>query len=52
MTLTLKAPEAIPGAFFLGVPSMGAPMRVQVPPRAGHSERSDAQLHEGTRVIS
>ena len=31
-------------------PSMGAFLRVQVPPRVGHSERSEAQLHEGDRV--
>ena len=29
---------------------MGAHLRVKVPPRAGHSERSEAQLHEGDRV--
>ena len=29
---------------------MGALLRVQVPPRAGHSERSETQLHEGDRV--
>ncbi len=29
---------------------MGALLRVQVPPRADHSERSEAQLHEGDRV--
>ena len=35
---------------FFGAPSMGALLWVQVPPRAGHSERSEAQLHEGNRV--
>ena len=29
---------------------MGAHLWVQVPPRAGRSERSEAQLHEGDRV--
>src|SRR5512134_2024034 len=29
---------------------MGALLWVQVPPRAGHGERSEAQLHEGDRV--
>jgi len=29
---------------------MGALLRVQVPLRAGHSEQSEAQLHEGDRV--
>jgi len=29
---------------------MGALLEVQVLPRAGHSERSEAQLHEGDRV--
>ena len=29
---------------------MGALLRVQVPPRVDHSERSEAQLHEGDRV--
>jgi hypothetical protein len=28
----------------------GARQRVQVPSRVGHSERSEAQLHEGDRV--
>jgi len=29
---------------------MGALLRVKVPPQADHSERSEAQLHEGDRV--
>lgn len=29
---------------------MGAHLRVKVPPRAGHSERSEAQLREGDRA--
>jgi len=29
---------------------MGAHLRVQAPLRAGHSEQSEAQLHEGDRV--
>jgi len=29
---------------------MGALLEVQVLPRADHSERSEAQLHEGNRV--
>ena len=29
---------------------MGALLEVQVLPRAGHSERSEAQLHEGDRM--
>ena len=36
--------------FFLGAPSMGAHLRVQVPLRAGHSEQSEAQLREGDRA--
>jgi hypothetical protein len=31
-------------------PSMGALLRVKVPSRVGHDERSEAQLHEGDRV--
>lgn len=31
-------------------PSMGALLRVQVPPQADHSERSEAQLREGDRA--
>jgi hypothetical protein len=38
----------IEGIFF-GAPSMGALLRVQVPPHADHSEQSEAQLREGTR---
>ena len=38
------------GGFFRCAPSMGALLWVQVPPRAGHGERSEAQLHEGDRV--
>lgn len=30
-----------------GVPDMGAYLRVQVPPKVGHDERSETQLHEG-----
>ncbi len=30
-------------------PSMGALLRVQVPPYVAHSERSEAQLHESDR---
>jgi hypothetical protein len=29
---------------------MGAHLREQVPPRAGHSERREAQLREGDQV--
>jgi hypothetical protein len=29
---------------------MGALLEVQVLPRAGHSERSEAQLHKGDRM--
>ena len=36
--------------FFYGAPSMGAHLRVQVLLRAGHSEQSEAQLHEGDRM--
>ena len=36
--------------FFCGAPSMGAHLRVQVLLRAGHSEQSEAQLHEGDRM--
>ena len=35
---------------FSCAPSMGAHLRVQVPLQAGHSEQSEAQLHEGDRV--
>ena len=35
---------------FICAPSMGALLEVQVLPQAGHSERSEAQLHEGDRV--
>lgn len=35
---------------FRGAPSMGARLEVQVLPRVGHNERSEAQLHEGDRV--
>jgi hypothetical protein len=38
------------GALFICASSMGALLRVQVPPRADHSERSEAQLHESNRV--
>lgn len=31
-------------------PSMGALLEVKVLPQADHSERSEAQLHEGNRV--
>ena len=33
-----------------GAPSMGALLRVEVPPRVGHNERSETQLHEGDRM--
>ena len=35
---------------FFSAPSMGALLRVQVPPQADHSERSEAQLQEGDRL--
>ena len=38
------------GGFFFGAPSMGALLWVKVPPRADHSERSEAQLHKGDQV--
>jgi len=38
------------GGFFLGAPSMATTLKVQVLPRAGHSERSEPQLREGDRV--
>ncbi len=31
-------------------PSMGALLEVEVLPQAGHSERSETQLHEGDRL--
>ncbi len=34
----------------LCAPGTGALLRVQVPPQVDHSERSEAQLHEGDRV--
>lgn len=33
----------------LGAPSMGALLRVQVSPRADHSEQSEAQLRKGNQ---
>jgi hypothetical protein len=36
--------------FPFGAPSMGALLWVKVPPQADHSERSEAQLHEGDQV--
>jgi hypothetical protein len=33
--------------FFSGAPSMGAILEVKVLPEVDHSERSEAQLHEG-----
>ncbi len=36
--------------FFLGAPSMGAHMPVQVPLQAGYREQSESQLREGDRV--
>ena len=47
--LNRKEPGENP-ALFLCAPSMGALLWVKVPPRADHSERSEAQLHEGNRV--
>jgi hypothetical protein len=38
------------GLRFFCAPSMGALLWVKVPPQADHSERSEAQLHEGDRV--
>ena len=38
------------GSGFFCAPGMGALLRVQVPPQVDHSERSEAQLHEGDRV--
>ena len=35
---------------FLWCARQGALLWVKVPPRADHSERSEAQLHEGNRV--
>jgi hypothetical protein len=32
-----------------GAPSMGAVLRVQVPPKGGHPNRSEPQLREGDR---
>jgi len=31
-------------------PSMGAVLRVQVPPKGGHPDRSEPQLREGNRA--
>jgi len=39
-------------AFFCGAPSLGALLEVQVLPQADHSERNDAQLHEGDRLLA
>ncbi len=33
-----------------GAPSMGAVLRVQVPPKGDHPERSEPQLREGDRA--
>jgi hypothetical protein len=38
------------GAGISSAPSMGAVLEVKVLSRADHSERSEAQLHEGDRV--
>ena len=37
------------GLFTFGAPSMGAVLRVQVPPKGGHPDRSEPQLREGDR---
>lgn len=37
-------------SFLCGTPSMGVLLRVQVPPRVGHNERSEAQLREGVAI--
>ena len=37
-------------AFFLGAPGTGALLGSQFLPQADHSERSEAQLHNGDRV--
>jgi hypothetical protein len=36
--------------FRIGAPSMGAVLRVQVPPRGGHPDRSEPQLQKGDRL--
>ena len=48
--MTPRVCRAICTPFFHGAPSMGAHLRVQVLLRAGHSEQSEAQLHEGDRM--
>ena len=47
---SIEAKSAALAALFACAPSMGALLRVQVPSRVGHNERSEAQLHEGDRV--
>ena len=37
-------------AFFFGAPSLGARLEVMVHQSVDHSERSEAQLHEGDRL--
>jgi hypothetical protein len=44
------APEEIQAPFFVCAQRMGALLEVQVLPQADHSERSEAQLHEGDRM--
>jgi len=39
-----------PEVGFFGAPSMGALLRVQVPPQVDQDERSEAQLREGDRA--
>ena len=54
LTQTIETPAVIKNPlteriFYLGAPSMGALLWVKVPPRADHSERSEAQLRKGDR---
>jgi hypothetical protein len=37
-------------AFFFGAPRRGAVLRVQVPSRGGHPDRSEPQLQKGDRL--
>ncbi|MCK6411616.1 MAG: hypothetical protein L6Q55_04230, partial [Azonexus sp.] len=45
-----KEASHLTGFFISCAPSMGALLRVQVPPQVDHSERSEAQLREGDRA--
>ena len=43
--------ELVSAGPFFGAPSMGAVLRVKVPPKGGHSNRSEPQLRKGDRPL-